>query len=380
MKHLTDSQLLAYSDGELSFWSRLHVKLHLLRCWQCRANHASLEAQAVRFSDALYRPAQPAARMRFEAWRWRFEQAHTDYTSPSRRHFLLWPLSVLPIFLFGLWILPPTPPPLDPALPHPSAPPTVATARNTPTKPPTSPNLELEVHYRLHRLGVCAAEPVLITRLGDGRIEVSAVGPPQEREREMRSALADLVAAKRILLRFTAAPATMLLAEGVGAPAPKAILSKAMLESEIPQKFSNFEQSARFALLAADEIYANAWAIKRHAGLPLSAADHDRNAFWLQNAMQADHLKDLRKAIATVQRELKPILRTSPVVERLRSHGLFELAGQFNSQLQHFFQSEQPDDLDPISPAPDELWATLQALDEVVTKLARATASKHPQR
>jgi hypothetical protein len=377
VKHPNDAELLAYLDGELSWIQRIELNFHFTRCWQCRANKAALESQAHAISHAL-RPAGSAtsARLRFEAWRWRYEQSiPTTHVAPHPWRYAP-VLLVLPmVAAVLLWpeerpIAPP--PPLPPAVPLPP----VLHARAAMSPQPTSPQpqplaLELDVHYRLHRIGACAAEPVLILRKPGSKVEVSAVGPPRQREAEIREALADLAASKRIEIRITPPVELGVLAEGIGAPAPKAPVSQALLESPIAEKFPRFQESATAVLREADNLYAHAWALRRHMELPVDSGAADTNAYWLKHSMVTEHLRQLDQALARMQGELKPILRTSPVVERLKNRTVFDLANQLNLQLQHFFQSDSTDDLDPAAPGSEELWATLQALDLQLNKLAR---------
>ncbi|MCL2659962.1 MAG: hypothetical protein FWD64_05530 [Acidobacteriaceae bacterium] len=44
--HLSDESLLAYLDGELGIISRHKARLHLQRCWRCRASLRELEELA----------------------------------------------------------------------------------------------------------------------------------------------------------------------------------------------------------------------------------------------------------------------------------------------------------------------------------------------
>jgi hypothetical protein len=381
MTHPAQHELLAYLDGEVGLARRVTLGLHLLRCWHCRAACAALEIQAHRFSNALAVPGPAAARQRFEVWRWRFEQEQ-----PTPRYHVWWRYAWPAIFLPLLLAIPGRQvEELSLLIPHPAAPrievAVTATrpepARHSAARPDLA--LELDVHYRLHRLGVCAAEPVLITRKPDSRIEVSVVAPPKPREDEIRETLADLVTAKRIVLRITPAPDLGLAVGAVGAPAPPPLISQAMLESAIPARFTDFGQSARKVLSEADKIYASAWALKRHSELAVPPAAGDRAAFWLKHSMLTDHTKELQASLMIVRHELRPISRRSRVEERLRAQGVFELASLLNSSLQQFFQTDKEEELDAAAPGPDELWAALEMLEREVTRLQRATSASHPQ-
>jgi hypothetical protein len=380
VRHPAIPRLLAYLDGEIPLHDRFSVKLHLLGCWQCRAMCASLEAGAHRLSHATDKAAAPRAQARFEAWRWRYEQSLPATAPKSRwRYAAIVPVLLALPFAAQMW------PPAEieiiaPRFRYPS-PPTLEAA-TAPAKAPSFPRtplaLELDVHYRLHRIGVCAAEPVLITKKSDGQIEVTAMAPPREREREIRQALAGLVATQRVQLRITPAPESVLLAEGAGAPAAKPVISQAMWESGIPKRFPDFSQSAALLLREADRLYSHAWALKRHTELPTPTAASDTNAYWLRHSMLRDHLTELRQALNAIQSELKPISRKSPVASKARPKPLFDLAFSVNSHLQHFLQSDSAEELSTEAPGDDGLWAALEALDLELSRAAQRNAAANP--
>ena len=57
--HCTDSELVAYLDGELNWWCRLRVRRHLQACWRCRRRASSQEEQILRLTETM------------EAWEYR---------------------------------------------------------------------------------------------------------------------------------------------------------------------------------------------------------------------------------------------------------------------------------------------------------------------
>jgi hypothetical protein len=51
--HCTDSELLAYLDGELNWWRRLRVRRHLQACWRCRSRARSQEDQILNLAKTI---------------------------------------------------------------------------------------------------------------------------------------------------------------------------------------------------------------------------------------------------------------------------------------------------------------------------------------
>jgi hypothetical protein len=391
-RHLSDAELMAWLDGECGFAGHIRARLHLFRCWNCRGRAAELEAEAHRVAQALhgggnaFRSQQ--ARARFESWRWRYEQ--TAVTAPRSAPHRLRIIIGFTAFLLAvaggggrqrreaaqlpvLQVAAPKPPEFAYAKADPPPAPERRPAEDGLTR-------ELDVHYRLHRVGVCEAEPVLISKQPDGRIQVSAMGPPAERAAEIRTALADLVRAGQVRLKITPPVPDALIASGTGAPAAKARVSQTMRESELPGKFGSparFLEMASRALEASDQIYANAWALRRHQQFPQPATDS--NAFWLRHAIVNDHLGKLQEALGRLKGELQPLLRRSPRVTHLKRPDTFDLASELNTGLQDFFQSDDPADMDPEAPGPDKLWATIEALDLRLAELTAAAARSHPE-
>jgi len=64
--HCTDAELLAYLDGELSWWRRFRVQRHLQACWRCRSRARSQEEQIHQLTE------------RMEAWEYPDALWHLD--------------------------------------------------------------------------------------------------------------------------------------------------------------------------------------------------------------------------------------------------------------------------------------------------------------
>ncbi len=51
--HYSDPELLAYVDGELSWWRRIRVRRHLEVCWKCRSRAHAQQEEIVRLTESL---------------------------------------------------------------------------------------------------------------------------------------------------------------------------------------------------------------------------------------------------------------------------------------------------------------------------------------
>ncbi len=67
--HCSDTELVAYLDGELKLVSKFRVKRHLNACWNCRARAAALEEKIVSLSVAMDRWSFPNPWWRVDAKR-----------------------------------------------------------------------------------------------------------------------------------------------------------------------------------------------------------------------------------------------------------------------------------------------------------------------
>jgi anti-sigma factor RsiW len=82
--HCSDTELVAYLDGELKLVSKFRVKRHLNACWNCRARAAALEEKIVSLSVAMDRWSFPNTWGRVDAKR-RLEEGmqRLEETLPS---------------------------------------------------------------------------------------------------------------------------------------------------------------------------------------------------------------------------------------------------------------------------------------------------------
>jgi anti-sigma factor RsiW len=91
-EHLSDENLLAYLDGELSNGQMRTIRSHLLICWQCRSVLSELESQAEAVSQLLSAHSKydmdrsVRAKEKFLRWRTAFERSQNylfRYQSPQ---------------------------------------------------------------------------------------------------------------------------------------------------------------------------------------------------------------------------------------------------------------------------------------------------------
>jgi hypothetical protein len=201
-----------------------------------------------------------------------------------------------------------------------------ATKPPTPTKPTPIDwrALEVDVHYRLHRIGACGAEPVLVARTQThGPITVSAIAPPENREKEIRAALRDLTAKGHVRIDITALEQR---------PLPLEALGDAANNGRAQPKF---DQRTQTILRDVDIIYAHAWAMHRHAALAHQSLE--RNTAWLLDAMRREHAAELEPAAA----RLRQLLAVPP--QPKAALGEFEAAKEL-TELVHRLYAPAPND------------------------------------
>lgn len=81
--HPSGDVLLAWSEGELSWWRSFAVSRHVRACWQCRIKAKQWEEIACHVAAGLEEFAEPGKVETSKAW-WRFQQACRDL-APARR-------------------------------------------------------------------------------------------------------------------------------------------------------------------------------------------------------------------------------------------------------------------------------------------------------
>jgi hypothetical protein len=172
--------------------------------------------------------------------------------------------------------------------------------------------VEADVHYRLHRIGACAGEPILIARRGGMALSVTAVGPPERRSEEIAEALADLSQRGLVQFESTGSSNSELPPEALGDAATAVRPPAAVAHSPLVRRFGSeaeFAHRSANALRLAESIYAQAWALQRHGRLPVPDHAHRSPARWLAEAMHRDHSAQIHKLLEQLEDEVSPLLQ-----------------------------------------------------------------------
>jgi len=356
-RHFTDGELLEVLDGEVRQLGRWRARVHLFRCWECRARKAELEQQAHRFAqairnerlpgpdrvamacerieermrsyDQIARPSRPVATARL---RWSLAAAGLcilagagwaswDYTNrpvpplPPTSQLRTETATVLtaPLASSGTTALHAATPIETPAAHpvHPVPPPVhAAKAAEVKRNPSTDiDSVEADVHYRLHRIGACMGEPVLISRQPDETLLVSAIAPPAQRRRDIDGVLDDLE--KKGLVRFQATreSATPMRPEAAGDAAAGAPAALRLMESPLARDYgttAEFAERSAHIVKLSEGIYAQAWAVNRHSAIQACAHSQRSAACWLTEAMEREHSDEIRRLLQQLDDLLAP--------------------------------------------------------------------------
>ena len=379
-RHYTDGELLAFLDGEVGRIGRWRIQLHLFRCWDCRGSVAEIEGQAHRFAQALRNDSFPGperlaeARERFERWTQAMEPAPAPAVfSGMGKNSLVWIAACLivlaaaftyrkfqpakVIVATGAVTRLPDITAAPPVLPAPAVKPQrVADSSPSPVKRrrtrPDEPELtEADVHYRLHRIGACAAEPVLITRAADGKLLVTAVAPPPSRRKDIEQALRDLEQKGVVAFRVAGETAEPINPEAVGDATQGGQASGRLANSPLAQSFGGgpelVRRSSRIVKLA-EAVYAQAWALHRHETLGLKESSESSPARWLAEAMHRDHTLEVQKLIGELQGELSPIVEAIDAACPSTDSKLFDVSGELTAVIHRLFAPAANEDLGTV--------------------------------
>jgi hypothetical protein len=179
---------------------------------------------------------------------------------------------------------------------------------------PDIDSLEADVHYRLHRIGACIGEPVLISRQPDQTLLVSAIAPPAQRRHDIDGALDDLERKGLVRFQATGESSTPMRPEAAGdavASAPPQRLLDSPLARDYPSPAEFAERSARIVKLS-EGIYAQAWALNRHSSIQACAHSQRSSGCWLMEAMEREHSEAIRKSLQQLDASLAPTIPMEP--------------------------------------------------------------------
>jgi hypothetical protein len=239
--HPDNRRLLLLEDGELPRRAQRSVRRHLALCPQCRRELDRLHdatAEFERYRDEEILPGLPEPRLPWPDLR--VAMATFD-TAHSRK--APWKLNLLPAARLGRWaagaallagaalavatvarlemahapVLPlkPRPAPVRPLLPPPVPPPVPApvsaaesprpVARPVGDAPPPEPeyssaDTEVRVFAALNRIGADVDDPIEVASGARAQVDVAGLSVPQERQAEIREALAGIPG---VVVRFS---------------------------------------------------------------------------------------------------------------------------------------------------------------------------------
>jgi hypothetical protein len=363
-----------------------------------------MEAQAHRFAQALGVDSFPgparvaAARAQFESWRW---QIDGPAKPEAQKAFPSWRAAVacsglVALLAFGVvWqsgspdeqtlaasrteAPPEVAAPATPELAAPQpVPETAAVVQQTAPKPklqskqpPARPRgtdldlVEADVHYRLHRIGACAGEPILITRNGTASLLVTAVGPPERRSAEIQEALADLTQQRLVRFEATETNTGEVPLEALGDAAQTLRPAPMLLNSPLARRFGSaaeFVRRSNEIVQRVELIYTQAWALHRHSGLPVPDHSHRSPARWLAEAMYRDHAQQIETHLDRIQQELEPLMtRTESDCGTAAPNG-FEAARDLAALAHRLFAPATAEELSTADADVQRLGAAMAAL------------------
>ncbi len=417
LQHYSDAGLLNFLDGELGLVQRLRARLHLFRCWECRARKAELEAQAHRFARAVRDDVFPGqqrvfnARLAFETRRRQFEDSQAAYAASvtlRRTRGGLPVASAATVLVLAAMVgylkfvrqsaasSSITGPvehrastaPLHRAeeerlrLPEARGGEVASKASQIKRRTSDAATLELDVHYRLHRIGACAAEPVLISRHAALPIVVSMVGPPEERKQQIHAALADLERSGQVRVEITEVGQALGSVTGVR-DLPPVRSSSAFAQGGFARQFGTpdaFIQRANAILSEVDTIYAHAWALRKHSSVHGSREGSPGALFWLREAMERDHVSRLRQALSRLNVELRPALDDKSPRDPMGDGDLFEYSKEAAALIYRLFAPAVSEELNETQAETGRLGAILAAMDRELNRVEERMSRSLPVR
>ena len=210
-RHLEDKELVQFLDRELPRRGYAGAREHVRTCWTCHARFSELQS----ITEEIVRLDQKLALLDGSEWPdfgVRLRESRRAMGSGAPHGWAAMPfwarLALASATLASLavayslverWNRPATPAPPPPAprtapvrpgSPVPSE--RAAAAVRAVPRIPASLGTELSVIRVLHHLGADTGEPVQVTALSGGAVQVTCKGLPQERETELRAALSGL--------------------------------------------------------------------------------------------------------------------------------------------------------------------------------------------
>jgi hypothetical protein len=342
--HPEDDDLLSYSDNELEGSGARSVRKHLKECWRCRTQLEDLQATVtgfMRYRDHTLVPNLPAPPVPWKNLKTDFDRVDRENANLSARSSMLARFGPLPAmrisriavgiaalavigFGFGYYYVlrpdAPAPKPdakisaatASPAAEAPIArpetaaqPPPTAAPASIPDQPLRLVNTEVEVAVALHRSAADLGEPVEVVRESN-RIVVTGTALSATRRQELTAALAPIagVSIRWEDTRVTRNPSRANANFDAGR-----LPWQSELESALGGKAA-LERTSNDLLDLSDAVTARAVALKKlrdqFAGASLKPDEQSKI-----DSITADHQRELRNAVDTLDR------RATPVFEKL---------------------------------------------------------------
>lgn len=360
-EHYNKESLLAHLDGELTRQEDAEVSAHLKACWRCRASLADIEERALALAKALETDTFPGPQRIAEAkrriWEWQAEFEREVCCFP-RLHMLrgralsrlAWGAGMAGCLAAAIWMaLPPAPerfvaeplfkrpaPVLQPRWkPLPELPEIHPPTRVAPLMPLfSSPDpadlwlLEIEAQYGLHRFGACLGMPIKIALDPPGCVVVRGLVNSTEQRDRLEATFAPLSSQSCFRLDVkTVAQASyeQPRAEADREPGKDSVQilgGELPLEEQLEAYFARnpgassetasasrkVAELADEAVVHADELLAEAWALRRLAERYGEARPDQlpAAATWLLEVMVRDHLQAVRERIGHLRSLVGP--------------------------------------------------------------------------
>lgn len=360
--HPPEEVLLAWSEGELSWWGRLRVSRHVRSCWPCRLKVRKWEQIACRVAAGFDELPEPTRVDTAKAW-WRFQQACQGMESaPPRRSWRLGPAWVTaaasvigaagvavvtiqspllheakkpapavrpataPKLQAPSFVLPPPPvrPQPEPLRSFPQASP-IAEAPVSPASPSEDELLGAEIYalYELHRSRLCSLE---VSRSGSA-IEVRGVMVSPERQARLTALFGEPEFKGLIRLNLVEEGDVTAPARSPHAAPSNQDSSASPLETSLRERFGDrvtqrevFRRMGEI-VLDAEAVSEHAWALHRIATqFPPSRTRGLKPAFQdLLLRVAADHANEVATASSTLWRRMEPAPENSSTPDLLAS-------------------------------------------------------------
>jgi hypothetical protein len=372
--HVDKPTLLAWSEGELSWWRSRVVGRHVRSCWQCKAQARELEALICAAGLSVAGLPEPSRMDTAKAY-WRFREACRQIDqAPQPRRIRVWSAwriaAAAVLATAGLayvtthqrfGVLPPEKQasiPWDVRIPRPlEAPETaVAAAREAviPPAPPRFPPLKekrglmllsgpaeaellaAEIHAlaALHRSRFCMSSEIAVRRAGSA-VEISGFVQSRDRRDRLRGVLEGIAPPDTVRIRLrdpleeagTDHRATE-LQQGPDTPMERIAPPIEVWLRDCMEVGSRVSEREMFNLMNAvvlesEKVSSEAWAV-RHLAEQFPPARARRLSAELSDEllqMVDDHATALRNSLQALQERLQPVLGSQPAQSKALAPG-----------------------------------------------------------